>query len=126
MYGKQDWLITKMEEHRMIRVEYGTENDFRYRMLTDDEVVKAFIKEFSSEDKKAEEIVLDIFKGIDIAVTDVELEVVEQAVKALVKKGNNNITEIVQKVLAPANKLAHYGREVLKKYCRGLDLEVKK
>lgn len=110
----------------MVRVEYGTENDFRYRMLTDDEVVKAFIKEFSSEDKKAEEVVLDIFKGIDTSVPEWELEVVEQAVKAFVKKGNNSITEIVQKVLAPAYKLAQYDREVLKKYCRGLDLEVKK
>ena len=110
----------------MVRVEYGTENDFRYKMLTDDEVVKAFIKEFSSEDKKAEEVVLDIFKGIDNAVEDWELEVVEQAVKALVKKGNNNITEIVQMVLAPANMLAHDGKEVLKKYCQGLDKEVKK
>lgn len=110
----------------MIRVEYGTENDFRYKVLTDDEVVKAFIKEFSSEDKKAEEVVLDIFKGIDTAVEDWELEVVEQAVKALVRKGNNNITEIVQKVLAPANKLVQYDKEVLKKYCRGLDMEVKK
>jgi len=110
----------------MVRVEYRTENDFRHRMLTKDEVVKAFIKEFSSEDKKAEEVVLDIFKGIDLFVEDWELEVVEQAVKALVRKGNNNITEIVQKVLAPANKLAHYGKEVLEKYCQGLDMEVKK
>ena len=62
---------------------------------------------------------------MDIAITDAELVLVEQAVKALVKKGNS-ITEIVQKVLAPANKLAHYGKEVLKKYCRGLDLEVEK
>lgn len=110
----------------MIRVEYGTEDDFRYRMLTDDEVVKAFIKEFSSEDKKAEEVVLDIFKGIDAEVEDWELEVVEQAVKAFVRKGNNNITEIVQRVLAPAYKLAQDGKEVLKKYCRGLDKEAEK
>lgn len=108
----------------MIRVEYGTENDFRYRMLTDDEVVEAFVKEFSSKDKKAEEIVLDIFRGMDIRVTGKELALVEQAVKALVKKGSS-ITEIVQKVLAPVNELARYGKEVLKKYCRGLDLEVK-
>lgn len=110
----------------MVRVEYGTENGFRYKMLTNDEVVKAFIKEFSSEDKKAEEIVKDIFKGIDAEVADWELEVVEQAVKALVKKGNNNITEIVQEVLVPVNRLAQDGKEVLEKYCRGLDLEVKK
>lgn len=104
----------------MIRVEYGTEDDFRYRMLTEDEVVKAFIKEFSSEDKSVEEIVLDIYKGIDTAVEDWELEVVEQAVNDLVKKGNS-IMEIVQKVLAPAHVLAQRGREVLKKYCQGLD-----
>lgn len=104
----------------MIRVEYGTEDDFRYRMLTEDEVIEAFIKEFSSEDKRAEEIVLDIYKGIDTAVEDWELEVVEQAVKDLVEKGNN-IMEIVQKVLAPAHVLAQRGREVLKKYCQGLD-----
>lgn len=110
----------------MVRVEYGTDNDFRFRLLTDEEVVKAFIKEFSSEDKRTEEVVLDIFKGIDSAVTDIELDIAEQAVKALIKKGNNNITEIVQKVLAPANKLASSGKEVLKKYCQYLDTEVKK
>ena len=112
---------------KKIRVEYEVpgEENLRIHYLTSEQVVEAFIKEFSSEDKKAEEVVLDILEGIDPAVTGGELALVEQAVKALVKKGND-ITEIVQKVLAPANKLAHYGKEVLKKYCRGLDLEAKK
>lgn len=110
----------------MIRVEYGTEDDFRYRMLTEEEVVRAFIEEFSSEDKSVEEIVLDIYKGIDTAVEEWELEILRQAVKDLVKKGSSSITEIVQKVLAPAHVLAQRGREVLKKYCQGLDSEAGK
>ena len=110
-----------------IRVEYEVpgEESPRIYYLSPEQVVEAFIEEFSSEDKKAEEVVLDILEGIDPAVTGGELALVEQAVKALVKKGNN-ITEIVEKVLAPANKLASSGKEVLKKYCQYLDTEVKK
>lgn len=105
---------------KKIRVEYGTEDDFRYKMLTDDEVIGAFIEEFSSKEKTAEEIVLDIFRAIDPAVTEIELELIEKAVKDLVKK-RKDITEIVQKVLAPANKLAQEWKEVVLNYCRRLD-----
>lgn len=107
----------------MIRVEYGTldEDALEVYYLTPQQVVEAFIEEFSSEGKRVEEIVLDIFRGIDPAATCVELELVERAVKALVKKGSS-ITEIVEKVLAPANELAQEWKEVLKKYCRGLDI----
>ena len=113
---------------RKIRVEYEVrgEESPRIYYLTPEQVVGAFIKEFSSEGKRVEEIVLDIFRGIDPAATCVELELVERAVKALVKKGSS-ITEIVEKVLAPANELAQEWKEVLKKYCqRKIKVEDKK
>ncbi len=106
---------------KKIRVEYGTLDDaLEVYYLTPQQVVGAFIKEFSSEGKRVEEIVLDIFRGIDPAVTSIELELVEQAVKKLEKKGNYDIASLVEKVLAPANKLAQDGKEVLKKYCQDL------
>jgi len=105
---------------KKIRVEYGTLDDaLEVYYLTPQQVVEAFVEEFSSKDKRTEEIVVDIFRGIYNEVEDWELALVEQAVKKLEKKGNYDITSLVEKVLAPANKLAQDGKEVLKKYCRG-------
>ena len=109
-----------MVEMKKIRVEYGTLDDaFEVYYLTPQQVVEAFVEEFSSKDKRTEEIVVDIFRGIYNEVEDWELELVEQAVKKLEKKGDYDIVSLVEKVLAPANKLAQDGKEVLKKYCRG-------
>lgn len=108
---------------KKIRIEYGTldEDTLEICYLTPQQVVEAFVEEFSDREKTAEEIVVDIFRGIYNEVEDWELELVESAVRKLKKRGNYDIASLVEKVLAPANKLAQDGKEVLKKYCQDLD-----
>lgn len=106
-----------------IRIEYETldRENIGIRYLTSEQVVEAFIEEFSDKEKTEEEIVVDIFKATDPTADAITIPVIESAVIKLKKRGSYSITSLVEKVLAPANKLAQADKEVLKKYCQGLD-----
>lgn len=120
MYMNQD------KESRMIRVEYETLNgeNIRIRYLSPAQVVEAFIEEFSSKEKSQEEIVVDIFKATDPTADAITIPVIASAVTKLKKRGTNDITSLVEKVLAPAKTLKNNNIEVVLNYCKRLDAKL--
>lgn len=102
----------------MIRVEYELGNDLVVENLTSEQVVQAFINEFSSKDKSDEAIVLDIFKAIDKTADDFSIPIISKAVKDLKNKNDYSITELVERLIAPAKELARAYPYVVVKYCK--------
>lgn len=102
----------------MIFIEYTGKGEELQRVhLTSNQVVEALVEEFSSEEKSLVEKAVDIFIGVEVDPESMIVEAFREQVKRMVRKGENSLTKIIEKLIAPAKELKFRHIKVLEKYC---------
>lgn len=105
----------------MIRVQYENGEDIRIRNLTTEQVVDAFIKKYSKKSRSRDNIIVDVYKGIDKTASEFGEFMIRLAIKDIDSKKKRTLVEMFEIILAPAKKLANAYHAVVAEYCVYLD-----
>lgn len=95
------------EAQKMLRIQFEVGDELVTEMLTPEQVVEALVTRFSSMDKPNEEIVVDLFRAIDKGTANELTEDLMRmaAVELQKKKINYSLTDLVERLISPAENL---------------------